>query len=43
MVGLIPANVTARLLPKTLFGERFVDLVSPQAGDAATPIRDGAT
>jgi phospholipid/cholesterol/gamma-HCH transport system substrate-binding protein len=28
-VGLIPANVTARLLPKTLFGERFVDLVLP--------------
>ncbi|HEV7173686.1 MCE family protein, partial [Pedococcus sp.] len=42
MVGLIPANVTARLLPKTLFGERFVDLVSPQAGGAATPIRQGA-
>jgi virulence factor Mce-like protein len=27
--GLIPANVTARLLPKTLFGEKFVDLVLP--------------
>jgi len=27
--GLIPANVTARLLPKTLFGERFVDLILP--------------
>jgi virulence factor Mce-like protein len=26
--------VTARLLPKTLFGERFVDLVSPEAGRA---------
>ncbi|NNH75366.1 MCE family protein [Nocardia uniformis] len=25
----IPANVTARLLPKTLFGERYVDLVWP--------------
>ncbi|QGN58238.1 MCE family protein [Nostocoides sp. HKS02] len=34
MVGLIPADVTARLLPKTLFGERFVDLVSPEAGRA---------
>jgi virulence factor Mce-like protein len=42
MVRLIPANVTARLLPKTLFGERFVDLVSPQAGGAATPIRQDA-
>ncbi|WP_051179524.1 MCE family protein [Nocardia concava] len=25
----IPANVTARLLPKTLFGERYIDLVWP--------------
>jgi ABC-type transporter Mla subunit MlaD len=32
MVGLIPGNVSARLLPKTLFGERFVDLVAPAAG-----------
>lgn len=29
-VGAIPANVRARLLPKTLFGERYVDLVLPQ-------------
>ena len=27
----IPADVTARLLPKTLFGERFVALRSPTA------------
>ncbi|MEC3951603.1 MCE family protein [Nocardia sp. CDC153] len=27
----IPANVTARLLPKTLFGERYIDLVWPQS------------
>ncbi|QLY32338.1 MCE family protein [Nocardia huaxiensis] len=26
----IPVNVTARLLPKTLFGERYVDLVWPE-------------
>ncbi|MBO0854154.1 MAG: MCE family protein [Nocardia sp.] len=26
----IPSNVTARLLPKTLFGERYVDLVWPR-------------
>ncbi|MFE3192077.1 MCE family protein [Nocardia sp. NPDC059240] len=25
----IPANVTARLLPKTLFGERYIDLMWP--------------
>lgn len=28
-VHLIPTNVTAELLPKTLFGERYVDLVLP--------------
>lgn len=33
-VDLVPAGVSARLLPKTLFGERFVDLVSPVAGSA---------
>ena len=27
---LIPANVEAQLLPKTLFGEKFVELVLPQ-------------
>lgn len=35
-VGAIPRNVSARLLPKTLFGERYVDLVLP-----ADPSRDG--
>ncbi|MGH3328658.1 MAG: MCE family protein, partial [Streptomycetales bacterium] len=29
MVEHIPANVRARLLPKTVFGERYVDLVVP--------------
>lgn len=28
--ALVPDNVSARLTPKTLFGERFVDLVPPQ-------------
>ena len=31
MVHLLPANVSAQLLPKTLFGERYVDLVLPAA------------
>ncbi|MFQ6173102.1 MCE family protein [Oryzobacter sp. R7] len=39
-VDLIPAGVSARLLPKTLFGERFVDLVPPP-GDRGRAIRDG--
>src|SRR6476620_3908781 len=38
----IPANVGARLLPKTLFGERFVDLVPPAVPSAA-PIAAGDT
>ncbi len=38
-VGLIPSNVTARLLPKTLFGEKYVDLVLPTE-PAARPIRE---
>ena len=39
-VDLIPAGVSARLLPKTLFGERFVDLVPPQGGGGRA-IREG--
>jgi len=33
-VALIPKNVQAQLLPKTLFGEKFVDLVIPAAPSA---------
>ncbi|MYS89532.1 MULTISPECIES: MCE family protein [Streptomyces] len=36
----IPSDVHARLLPKTLFGEKYVDLVPP-AGSTARPIRAG--
>ncbi|HEV2089100.1 MAG TPA: MCE family protein [Cryptosporangiaceae bacterium] len=36
----IPANVTARLTPKTLFGEKFVDLQVPEQ-PAPRPLRDG--
>ncbi|WP_369268794.1 MCE family protein [Streptomyces sp. R11] len=39
-VAYIPSDVHARLLPKTLFGEKFVDLVPP-AGSSARPIRAG--
>lgn len=35
-VANIPANVSARLLPKTLFGERYVDLVIPPNPSART-------
>ncbi|XVS63972.1 MCE family protein [Actinosynnema sp. CA-299493] len=36
----IPANVSARLLPKTLFGERYVNLVLP--AEREDPLTDGA-
>ncbi|MDP9405496.1 MAG: MCE family protein [Actinomycetota bacterium] len=39
-VDLIPRDVKARLLPKTLFGEKYVDLVVPE-GAAAEPISAG--
>src|SRR5690606_18100070 len=38
---LIPADVTARILPKTLFGEKYVDLQLPPDSRAG-PIADGA-
>jgi phospholipid/cholesterol/gamma-HCH transport system substrate-binding protein len=43
MVDLVPANVSARLLPKTLFGERYVDLVTPAAGTVGRHIAKGDT
>ncbi|MGW2522740.1 MCE family protein [Streptomyces sp. NPDC001617] len=39
-VEYIPSDVHARLLPKTLFGEKYVDLVVP-ARSSARPIRAG--
>ncbi|TQM15451.1 MCE family protein [Pseudonocardia kunmingensis] len=39
-VELIPANVSARLIPKTLFGERYVSLVLPD-GAQAPPLAAG--
>ncbi|MEV4139039.1 MCE family protein [Dactylosporangium sp. NPDC049742] len=40
LVPQIPADVNARLLPKTLFGERYVALLPP-AGTTGRAIRDG--
>lgn len=37
----IPANVTARMLPKTLFGERYVSLEPPQSA-SATMLHEGS-
>ncbi|MGV9410169.1 MCE family protein [Nocardia sp. NPDC003693] len=41
MAEKIPANVTARLLPKTLFGERYVELVWPE--DPSGHLTEGMT
>ncbi len=35
MVNQIPANVTAEMVPTTLFGERYVDLIMPAQPSAA--------
>jgi phospholipid/cholesterol/gamma-HCH transport system substrate-binding protein len=40
MVDMIPAGVSARLLPKTLFGEKYVSLVLPESG-GSTPLAAG--
>lgn len=40
-VSFVPANVNARLLPRTLFGERYVALVPPPDA-AGRAIREGA-
>ena len=40
MAEMIPSNATARLLPKTLFGERYVALVLPE-GRPGAPITEG--
>jgi len=38
----IPADVVARILPKTLFGEKYVELVAPPTPDVADHLRPGA-
>ncbi|GAA1442690.1 MCE family protein [Mycobacterium cookii] len=37
----VPGDVTASILPKTLFGEKFVSLIVPEGGSDAEPIADG--
>ena len=41
-LSTIPEDVTARLLPKTLFGEKYVALDIPET-PSGNPIREGAT
>ncbi|MBS2939510.1 MCE family protein [Nocardioides sp. J2M5] len=37
----VPRDVTASILPKTLFGEKYVSLIPPEGGSSARPIRAG--
>ena len=39
----IPSNVTGAIVPKTLFGEKYVSLVVPHDQPAPTALRPGAT
>jgi phospholipid/cholesterol/gamma-HCH transport system substrate-binding protein len=39
----IPSNVTGAIVPKTLFGEKYVSLVVPGDQPASTPLKPGAT
>jgi phospholipid/cholesterol/gamma-HCH transport system substrate-binding protein len=41
-ISKIPSNVLARILPKTLFGEKYVDLIPPPT-PSATPLAAGQT
>src|SRR5215470_15473705 len=39
----VPSNVTGAIVPKTLFGEKYVSLVVPGDGPAPTSLQPGAT
>ena len=39
----IPSNVTGAIVPKTLFGEKYVSLVIPESDVASTSLKPGAT
>jgi phospholipid/cholesterol/gamma-HCH transport system substrate-binding protein len=39
----IPSNVTGAIVPKTLFGEKYVSLVIPRNQPASTSLKPGAT
>jgi phospholipid/cholesterol/gamma-HCH transport system substrate-binding protein len=41
-VRTIPENVSVRILPTTLFGQNYLELVPPEGGTTASPLRDGA-
>lgn len=38
----IPGNVSVQILPTTLFGRNYLELVPPKSGTADAPLRDGS-
>jgi phospholipid/cholesterol/gamma-HCH transport system substrate-binding protein len=38
----VPSNVDVRILPTTLFGQNFLELVPPEKGTSTGPIQNGA-
>lgn len=43
LIGSVPKNVTAQLVPKTLFGEKYVALIPPTGGDGGETLQAGDT
>jgi phospholipid/cholesterol/gamma-HCH transport system substrate-binding protein len=41
-IDSVPANVTGSIVPKTLFGEKYVSLVIPESGPSADSLQAGA-
>jgi len=38
----IPSDVSAQILPTTLFGQNYIEFFPPKGGAAASPLRDGS-
>lgn len=38
----IPADISVRIVPTTLFGRKYIDLVPPEDGAAVGPLKDGS-
>ncbi len=43
LIGSVPKGVTAQLVPKTLFGEKYVALIPPSGGDGGQMLQAGDT
>jgi phospholipid/cholesterol/gamma-HCH transport system substrate-binding protein len=43
LIGKVPKGVSAQLVPKTLFGEKYVALIPPTGGDTGESLKAGDT